>query len=223
VGSRVDVTFAGGATESTTVGVVYDNADLLSDVVLPSSLWSAHAVQPTDSLVLVDARPGVSTEQLRRAIAPLATRDGGSVEDPAQFASTSSSGLDTLLGIVYVMLALAVLIALLGIANTLSLSVYERRRELGLLRAYGQTRRQVRAVLRSEALIVSTFGTALGLALGGFLGWVFATVSGGGTFALPVVPLLVIAVIGALAGVLAALRPARRAAKLPVLDAIASP
>ncbi|HEY7134966.1 MAG TPA: FtsX-like permease family protein [Acidimicrobiia bacterium] len=223
VGSPVDITFAGGATEATTVRAVYDKADLLSDVVLPTSLWSAHAVQPTDSLVLVDARAGVSTGRLRAAITPLATRDGGSVEDPAQYASTSSSGLDTLLGIVYVMLALAVLIALLGIANTLSLSVYERRRELGLLRAVGQTRKQVRAVLRSEAVIVSTFGTALGLALGGFLGWVFATVSGGGTFALPVVPLVVIAVIGALAGVLAALRPARRAAKLPVLDAIAAP
>jgi putative ABC transport system permease protein len=154
---------------------------------------------------------------------PIARADGGSLQDVGQFAGTTTSGLDTLLGIVYVLLALAVLIAVLGIANTLALAVYERRRELGLLRAVGQGRRQVRSMLRLESVIVSTFGTALGLVVGGFLGWVFAEASGSATFALPVVQIVVVAVLGALAGVGAAVRPARRAARVPILDAIAAP
>ena len=131
--------------------------------------------------------------------------------------------LDTLLNIVYVMLALAIVIALLGIANTLSLAVYERRVELGLLRAVGETRRQVRSMLRLESVIIATFGTVLGLVLGGTLGWIlFTTVSGDGVFSVPVIPLVVIAVLGSAAGILAALRPARRAAKLPILESIAT-
>jgi putative ABC transport system permease protein len=123
------------------------------------------------------------------------------------------------------MLALAIFIALLGIANTLSLAVYERRRELGLLRAVGQTRRQTRSMLRWESAILSTFGTLVGLVVGTFLGWaVLASVAGEGgvTFVLPVSRMVVVAVLGALAGMAAAFRPARRAARLPVLDAIAT-
>jgi putative ABC transport system permease protein len=120
-------------------------------------------------------------------------------------------------------LLLAIVIALFGIANTLSLAVYERRREIGLLRAVGQTRRQVRSVLRLESVIVATFGTLLGLVLGSFLGWsVFAALAErNATADLPVTQLAVILVVGALAGVLAGWRPARRAARVPVLDAIA--
>ncbi|HZR12703.1 MAG TPA: FtsX-like permease family protein [Acidimicrobiia bacterium] len=220
VGSRVELTFGGGAREQATVRAVYDHADLLDDVLVPSSLWARHTAQPTDTVVFVSTRPGVSFAAAKRALDPVATHNGATVQDLSQYASSSSAGLNTMLGIVYVMLALAVLIALLGIANTLSLAVYERRRELGLLRAVGQTRAQLRSVLRFESLITSTFGTVLGLLLGGFLGWVFAVVSGAGTFSLPVVQLAVVAVLGAVAGVLAAVRPARRAARLPVLESI---
>ena len=122
------------------------------------------------------------------------------------------------------MLALAIVIALLGIANTLSLAVYERRTELGLLRAVGETRRQVRSMLRLESVILATFGTALGLVLGGVLGWVLFTTVSERRRRSPCrsVPIVVIAVLGAAAGVLAALRPARRAAKLPILESIAT-
>ena len=121
------------------------------------------------------------------------------------------------------LLALAILIALLGIANTLSLAVNERRREIGLLRAIGETRRQVRSTLRLESVILAGFGTTMGLVLGGFLGWMlFGVASDDGHFSLPVGELLVIAVVGCLAGALAAWRPARRASRVPILDAIAS-
>jgi putative ABC transport system permease protein len=109
-----------------------------------------------------------------------------------------------------------------GIATTLSLSIHERTRELGLLRAVGQTRRQTRAMVRGEALIVSVFGTVGGLGLGVFLGWALVSAlasEGLGSFAAPVLPLAVMLALGASAGVLAAIRPARRAARMDVVSA----
>ena len=132
-----------------------------------------------------------------------------------------------MLTLVYALLALAVLIALLGIANTLTLAIHERTRELGLLRAVGQTRSQLRAMVRWESVLVAAFGTAGGLGLGAFLGWVLVKASDGASdssfaFALPPTRLLVVALGGLTAGALAGLRPARRAARLDVLRAIAT-
>ncbi|HEY8546518.1 MAG TPA: ABC transporter permease, partial [Acidimicrobiales bacterium] len=224
VGSTLEVTFVDGATETLEVAAVYPDNSLLGGVLVPGDLWTAHTVQPTDRTVLVDVAPGTSIADARRAIAPLADRHGGELQDAEELADATAQGLDLMLGVVYVMLALAVIIALLGIGNTLSLAVHERRRELGLLRAVGQTRRQVRSVLRLESVTVAVFGTVVGVALGSFLGWaLFATVwTEGGGFTLPVARLAVIGVMGALAGVLAAIRPARRAARTPILDAIAT-
>jgi putative ABC transport system permease protein len=224
VGSTVDLTFVDGTTETATVLAVYDENSMVGGLVMPATTWADHNVQPTDRTVLVDVADGVGIDEARAAIEPLADSQAADVQDRDQFASAASEGLDLLLGIVYVLLALAVVIALLGIGNTLSLAVHERRRELGLLRAVGQTRRQVRSVLRLESVIVALFGTVVGLTLGAYLGWVlFATVwTDGGSFTLPIARLLVIAVMGALAGVLAARRPAKRAARTPVLEAIAA-
>ena len=224
VGSTAELTFVDGTTETVTVEAVYPDNSLLGGILVPGEMWTEHTVQPTDANVLVDVASGTSTGDARSAIAPIADRHGGNVQDGDELADTAGQGLDLMLGVVYVLLALAVIIALLGIGNTLSLAVHERRRELGLLRAVGQTRRQVRSVLRMESVIVAVFGTVVGLALGSYLGWaLFATVwTEGGGFTLPVTRLAIIAIMGALAGVLAASRPARRAAKTPILDAIAT-
>jgi putative ABC transport system permease protein len=225
VGSTVELAFEDGTTETATVEAVYGDNALVGSLVIPRETWTAHTSQPTDTTVLVTTADGVSIEEARRAIQPIAERNGTEVQDRSGYASAATEGLDMMLAIVYVLLALAVVIALLGIGNTLSLAVHERRRELGLLRAVGQTRRQVRSVLRLESVIISAFGTAVGLVLGGFLGWALvATVwsDDGGRFALPTTQMAVIAVLGALAGVLAARRPARRAARLPILEAIAA-
>jgi putative ABC transport system permease protein len=227
VGSTVDMTFIDGSTEPVTVEAIYDDNSMVGGLLVPESLWAAHTEQPTLSSILMTLPSGVSEADARRAIEPIAERLGGEVQDAEEFASTTAEAFDLLLGVVYALLALAVIIALLGIANTLSLAVHERRRELGLLRAVGQTRRQVRSTMRLESVIVSVFGTTLGLVLGAFLGWsLFSTVADGLStdtrFAFPVVQLVVITVLGALAGVIAAQRPARRAARLPVLEAIAS-
>jgi putative ABC transport system permease protein len=129
------------------------------------------------------------------------------------------------LNLVYGLLVLAIVIALMGIANTLSLSIHERSRELGLLRAVGQTRRQLRSMVRGEAATVALFGTAGGVGLGIFLGWALVdTLASEGftSFAIPAGPLAVVMAIGALVGVVAAVRPARRAARMDVLSAIAT-
>ncbi len=134
---------------------------------------------------------------------------------------------NTMLGVVYALLALAILIALVGIANTVALSVVERTRELGLLRAVGMSRGHLRGMVRWEAALIAVYGTVLGLAVGLFLGWslVFAIKESGIETARTVVPLgqlAAIVVIAGSCGVLAALLPARRAARLDVLDAVAS-
>jgi len=116
-----------------------------------------------------------------------------------------------------------VLIALIGIANTLGLSIYERTRELGLLRAVGMTRGQLRSMVRAEAVVISAFGALEGLLLGALFGWaiVAAMRSLGVTrLVFPVPQLLVMAIIAALAGLLAAIAPSRRAAKLNILQAV---
>jgi putative ABC transport system permease protein len=115
----------------------------------------------------------------------------------------------------------------MGIANTLSLSIHERTRELGLLRAVGQSRRPLRSMVRGESFVVALFGTVGGLGLGGFLGWALTQAIGNAEdtsmpFALPVGQMAVVLALGALVGVIAAVRPARRAAKLDVLAAIAT-
>ena len=132
--------------------------------------------------------------------------------------------MNALLGLIYVMLALAIAIALMGIANTLALAVTERTRELGILRAVGGTRRQIKRMIRYESVIVAVFGAIGGIGLGAFLGWGFvqALISSDDlqAFSAPVGQLIIILIVGAIAGVLAAIRPARRASKLDVLKAV---
>lgn len=122
------------------------------------------------------------------------------------------------------MLALAVVIALMSITNTLSLSIHERTRELGLLRAVGQTRSQARALIRWESVLIAVFGTAGGVVLGTFLGWAVVKASATASlavFSVPVTQLVIFLIAGAAAGVAAGLRPARRAARLELVHALA--
>jgi putative ABC transport system permease protein len=129
-----------------------------------------------------------------------------------------------LLGLINALLGLAVLIALIGIINTLALSVLERTRELGLLRAVGMSRRQIRSMVRWESVIIALLGGVLGLAVGIFFGWILVTAlkdEGITALAFPGGQLLLFLVLAGIAGVVAAIGPARRAARLNVLDAIA--
>lgn len=226
VGSTADVTFTDGEKQAFTVRAVYDRADLAGDYVLTREAWEPHRMQDSDSLVAVAFMDGVAEADGKAAVEGVAERYGNpEVQTRDEFAESSAAGVDMMLTLVYALLALAVLIALLGIANTLTLAVHERTRELGLLRAVGQTRSQLRAMVRWESVLVAAFGTAGGLTLGAFLGWAMTKAtdsSGDGVFTVPPTQLAIVALVGVTAGALAAWRPSRRAAKLDVLGAIAT-
>ncbi|MEU6819633.1 FtsX-like permease family protein [Streptomyces atriruber] len=228
VGSRADMAFADGKKETFTVRAVFGRSELAGDYVISREAWAPHRMQDSDSLVSVTFKDGVSPAAGKAAVAGTAQDYGNpDVQTRSEYAESSASGIDMMLTLVYALLALAVFIALLGIANTLTLAIHERTRELGLLRAVGQTRAQLRAMVRWESVLVAAFGTAGGLVLGGFLGWVLVKASDSTTesafaFAVPPVQLVVVALVGLAAGALAGLRPARRAARLDVLRAIAT-
>jgi putative ABC transport system permease protein len=208
------------------VGAVYDSDAGFGNVVVPQPTWLANTQQPALTGVFVTLADGVSIAQGRTAVARVAGGElAPKVQDKAEYLDGVSSQVDTLLAIVYVFLALAILIAFMGIANTLSLSLRERTRELGLLRAVGLTRSQLRATVRWESLIIAGFGALGGIGVGVLVGWgITRSLSGDlplDVFSAPAGRLLLVAAAGGVAGILAAVRPARRAAKLPVLSALA--
>ncbi|MEP6297075.1 MAG: ABC transporter permease, partial [Ilumatobacter sp.] len=218
-GEAIDVSFADGETESLTIGATYATTTNVGDMLLTPEDWADHAAQVGDVVVLVDLADGISEEDGRALVEQVGADYGApEVQTRSEYIDTVGSEVDQMLFFVYGMLALAILIALMGIANTLSLSIHERTRELGLLRAVGQTRAQVRSTVRWESVIVAVFGTLGGVGVGTFLGWglmrALAEDEGFGVFALPVTSLAIVVVLAALAGVIAAWRPARRAARL---------
>ncbi|GAA2475515.1 ABC transporter permease [Streptomyces longisporus] len=227
-GDRAQLTFTDGKKQTFTVRAVYGRSELAGDYVITRAAWAPHRTQDSDTLIAVSFKDGVSTDAGKAAVRKVAARYGNpQVQTRSEYAQSSAGGIDMMLTLVYALLALAVLIALLGIANTLTLAIHERTRELGLLRAVGQTRPQLRAMVRWESVLVAAFGTAGGLGLGAFLGWVLVKASDGAddsafTFAIPPTQLAIVALVGLAAGALAGLRPARRAARLDVLRAIAT-
>ena len=156
---------------------------------------------------------------LEKALAPFADVK---LQSKSEFETDQSAWVDQILGIFYVLLGLAVIVSLFGIVNTLALSVLERTRELGMLRAIGMSRRQVRRMIRHESVVTALIGAVLGIAVGLFLaGLATAALSGEGLrFALPVGSLIAFTVVAGVAGVLAAMGPARRASRLDVLHAL---
>jgi putative ABC transport system permease protein len=153
------------------------------------------------------------------------TVPGAKLQNLDEYKKAQTDQVNQFLQIVYVLLALALIIAIVGVVNTLLLSVYERTRELGLLRAVGMSRRQVRSTIRLESVIISLMGTLIGLVIGIIFGWALVTAlvdEGITSFAIPWSQLFIIVIIAILAGVGAALYPARRAARLDVLRAISS-
>jgi putative ABC transport system permease protein len=162
---------------------------------------------------------GASRPALEKALAAF---PDVKLQSKAEFQTDQSAWVDQVLGIFYVLLGLAVIVSLFGIVNTLALSVLERTRELGMLRAIGMSRRQVRRMIRHESVVTALIGAVLGIAVGLFLARL-ATVAlsdEGLRFAVPVASLVVFTVVAAVAGVLAAIGPARRASRLDVLKAL---
>jgi putative ABC transport system permease protein len=175
------------------------------------------------AFAMVVSAPGTDADALRRAEDQ--ALKGFPTAKPmtiAEFKDEQNKGVNGLVGLIYALLSLSVIVALLGIVNTLALSVHERTRELGMLRAVGMTRRQVRKMIRGESVITAAIGAVLGIVLG----IVFALIvsrplaSDGFVFTLPVGALIAVFIFAGIAGVLAAIPPARRAAKVDVLRAV---
>jgi putative ABC transport system permease protein len=223
VGDTVPVKFALTGDSRMRIGGVYQNNLLIGSYLVGDAFYKAHFENPTPVAVLLttDGSPGVQ-QSVEHA---LATYPNVKVQSRAQFQASQAAQVNQLLGLVYALLALAVLIALIGIVNTLMLSVFERTHEIGLLRAVGMKRRQIRAMIRSESVILAVFGAVIGIVVGTLLG--LALVSslhsqGITSTNIPWSSLVIFLVLAGLLGLLAASWPARRAARLDVLAAIAA-
>jgi putative ABC transport system permease protein len=224
VGSVVPVKFAQTGAAMMTIGGIYEPNPLVGSFVVGAGFFVSHFDNPLPTAVLLSTSPGAPDlgPALNRVLTPYANVG---YKTRAQFEQSQQNTINQELGLVYVLLALAVLVALIGIVNTLMLSVFERTREIGLLRAVGMKRRQVRAMIRSEAVIVALFGAVVGIVVGAGLGIALASSlrrSGVTNIALPIPSLIAFLILSAVLGLIAATWPARRAANLDVLAAIAS-
>jgi putative ABC transport system permease protein len=225
VGDKVPVRFALTGDQQLTVAAIYRAKKVAGDYVIGLAAYEANLADRFDTQVLVAKADGVSVADARAAIEGVtAEYPTAKLQDQTEYKQAQAGQIDRVVNLVYVLLALAVLIALLGIANTLALSIFERTRELGLLRAVGMTRRQLRSMVRWESVIIALLGAFLGLAIGLFSGWamVTAVADEGARLQLPAGQLAAVAIIAALAGMAAAVLPARRASRLNVLAAIAT-
>jgi putative ABC transport system permease protein len=223
LGDRFAVTLADGRS----IALVVRAIDLppkwgalgLGPITISATAFRATFPRASDRLIFVEAH-GAAQASLQ---ARLSGFPGVRAYTRSAFAAKQLSWVSQMLGVIYVLLALAVIVSLFGIVNTLALSVFERTRELGMLRAIGMTRRQVRRMIRHESVITALLGVALGIAVGLFLGaMVTSALSNQGLqFAVPIGSLVVFVVIAVIAGMVAAIAPARRASRLHPLTALA--
>ena len=228
VGDSVAVEFPTGGAQQIRVGGVFADNDLLGNgginYLISLDTYAKNYNSQLDSVVYVVADPG-QREAVGSALqASLKAYPQVKVQGQAAYKDSITKQIDQFVGLIVGLLALALIIAVLGIINTLALSVYERTREIGLLRAVGMSRQQLRGMIWLESVVISVFGALLGLFLGIIFGWAVVSTSGG-QLNHAVFPILefVLFVIGAgIVGVLAALWPAWRAARRPILGAIAT-
>ena len=225
VGDTPRVTFARTGSTRMRIGGIYKPNAVFGNYLVGGSYFLTHFDNPLPTAVLITSRGGTTPAAQATLASGLKLFPNVKVQTQAEFKKAQQGQVNQLLGIIYVLLALAVLIALIGIVNTLMLSVFERTHEIGLLRAVGMSRRQVRTMIRAEAVTLSIFGAVIGVVLGTGLGVALSESlkkQGITDVVIPVGSLIVFLAIAALLGLAAASWPARRAAKLDVLAAIAS-
>jgi putative ABC transport system permease protein len=222
LGEVVPMGFAATGIVHVRIGGFYKTNQFLGNYVISNQLLAANVTQVQDQAIalrVADSGPAM-TASLKQAMQPYANVK---VQTAAQFKADQKSQLNTILSIVYALLALSIVIALIGVVNTLALSVMERTREIGLLRAVGTQRRQLKRMIRVESVLVSVIGALLGLVLGVGLGAAVVSALSSSfitTLAVPVPTIIVVLILATLFGVAAAVWPARRAAKLDILQAI---
>ncbi len=226
VGDSVALTFANGDTKDFVVTGIYKPEGFFSGLVVSNDALVAVGTPALDTFLYVRTAPGADAAAIRPAVdAAVANNPTVTVQDLTELKDSIRTQINGLLIGIYALLALVLFIAVLGIVNTLALSVVERTREIGLLRAVGTSRRQMRQMIRVESLITSVFGAIVGMLIGIFFGQMLVrSLNDVGLTAVstPWTSLVVFLALSALVGVLAAAWPARRAARMDVLQAIAT-
>jgi putative ABC transport system permease protein len=226
VGDTVTMATATGQTARLTVGGIFAANQALAPAVVSLETFAATGGAPLDRFVYLDVADEAAADSARAAIeAAIDPYPVVTLKDRDEFAGEQKGQVDQILLLINALLVLSVIIAVLGIVNTLAMSVLERTREVGLLRAIGMTRAQLRRMVRLESVLISVYGAVLGLGLGAVIGVGLSRALAEQGISELVVPggrLVVFLALGAVIGVLAAVWPARRAARMQVLDAIAT-
>lgn len=224
VGDEITVRFARTGDQVFEVSAVYDARGLGAGMLVDLPTFTSNFTEQFDDQIFIDLADGIGMEQGKAAVEEVAkTFVGAEVLDQSEFKEQASSQIDQLVRLVFGLLGVAVVIAVFGITNTLSLSVLERTREIGLLRAVGMSRRQVRRSISWESVLIALLGGLLGMALGLFFAWAVVAALDDDVLRLsiPWAQVVLAVVAAALAGVLAAVIPAWRASRKDILAAIA--
>ncbi|GIU94554.1 MAG: hypothetical protein KatS3mg012_1011 [Gaiellaceae bacterium] len=224
VGSPLSVTFPDGTTALFRVRGIFEpptGGSPFGDVTISTTAWDARVENPRNLYSFVAMAGDVTPENTAALEAALADFPNAKAQTREQFIDNQIAGLNAVLNILYVLLALSVVVSLFGIVNTLVLTVFERTREIGMLRAVGMTRRQVRRMIRHESVITALIGAVIGIVLGVVLAVILISRLEFVDFAFPAAQIVVFVLAGVLVGVIAAIFPARRAARLDPLEAIA--
>ncbi len=190
------------------------------DVTISTLRFDRVFTNPQNVFAFVNVKGGVTPENTKRLAAALATFPDAKIQTESEFKKNQERGITLLLNLLYVLLSLSIIVSLFGIVNTLVLTVFERTRELGMLRAIGMTRRQVRSMIRHESVIIALLGAALGIPVGIVLALMVGKAIAYPAFTIPWGTLVVFVIAAILAGLVAAIFPARRAGRLNVLEAL---
>ncbi|MFF3775528.1 ABC transporter permease [Streptomyces sp. NPDC002232] len=224
VGDSVPVEYLDKQKGRLTVGAVYEANEFVSPVLADHKLVTAHEEQAEIREIFVSTDGGASAAHERALAKAMGDNPAITVMDHKDIRDSFGGPINMLLNIMYGLLGMALIIAVLGVVNTLAMSVFERQQEIGMLRAIGLDRRRVKRMVRLEAVVISVFGAVVGIGLGSFLGWAlgetFKSSLPGYVLVLPWDRIGLFLVLAALVGVLASLWPARSAAKLNMLSAI---
>jgi len=223
-GSPVDITFPNGNTKTFVVKGIFDpptGGSPFGVVTISNAAWDSQIPQPRNLYSFLRMKGGETDANTKALEAALADFPNAKAQTRQGFIDNQISGLSSVLNILYVLLALSVIVSLFGIVNTLVLTVFERTREIGMLRAIGMTRRQVRRMIRHESVITALIGALLGIVLGMVLAALLIARVDFLVFSFPTTQVIVFVVAAIVVGLIAAIFPARRAAKLDPLQAIA--
>ncbi|MER6275812.1 ABC transporter permease [Streptomyces sp. NPDC059688] len=223
-GSRFTAHFEDGKAARLTVAGVYEGNEMLNGIILDNKVLTPHLTDPADMQVMVKTAGGASGAAKDRLVEALGTNPAIKIQDKQDISNEIAKMFTLMLNMVYGLLGMAVIVAVLGVINTLAMSVFERSQEIGMLRAIGLDRKAVKRMVRLESLVISLFGGVLGIGLGVFFGWAAGELLGTkmATYelVLPWGRMAVFLLLAGTVGVLAALWPARRAARLNMLAAI---